>query len=90
MQPTGLISALLDRRAEHGDRDDAAMDLGAYDEPEVEQALITIVTDLNEDEGIADAAAESLSEIWNRKDTSRPELVSKMHPAAKIYFCDSK
>lgn len=39
-QPQGLISVLLDENAEYGDRDDAAMDLGAFDEPQAEDGLI--------------------------------------------------
>ena len=39
-QPQGLIEVLLDVTAAEADRDDAAMDLAAYDEPEVEDALI--------------------------------------------------
>jgi hypothetical protein len=37
-QPQGLIEVLLDVTAAEADRDDAAMDLAAYDEPEVEDA----------------------------------------------------
>ena len=37
-QPQGLIEVLLDATAAEADRDDAAMDLAAYDEPEVEEA----------------------------------------------------
>ena len=33
-QPQGLIEVLLDVTASEADRDDAAMDLAAYDEPE--------------------------------------------------------
>ncbi len=34
-QPQGLIEILLDVTASEADRDDAAMDLAVYDEPEV-------------------------------------------------------
>jgi hypothetical protein len=37
-QPEGLITVLLDRNAPFGDRDDAAMDLAAYETPEAENA----------------------------------------------------
>lgn len=39
-QPKGLIEVLLDVTAAEVDRDDAGMDLAAYDEPKVEDALI--------------------------------------------------
>ena len=44
-QPHGLIEVLLDVMASEADRDDAAMDLAAYDEPEVEEALIRMGAD---------------------------------------------
>ena len=44
-QPQGLIEVLLDVTASEADRDDAAMDLAAYDEPEVEDALIQVGAD---------------------------------------------
>ena len=39
-EPQGLIEVLLDVKASEADRDDAAIDLAAYDEPAVEDALI--------------------------------------------------
>ena len=44
-QPQGLIEVLLDVAAAEAERDDAAMDLAAYDEPEVEDALIHVGAD---------------------------------------------
>lgn len=90
MQLAGLISVLLNKHAEHGDRDDAAMDLGAYDEVEAEQALISVVIDLNEDDDIADSAGQSLLEIWKRENKIDLEVISKMHPAAKKFFATGK
>lgn len=85
-QPEGLISVLLDRSAEHGDRDDAAMDLGAYDEPEAEEALLKVVLDPTEEEEIADSAGESLWQIWERKGKRDAAAVARMHPAARKFF----
>ena len=85
-QPGGLISVLLDISAEIGDRDDAAMDLGIYDESEAEEALIQIVCNLKEDEDILSSAAESLHEIWNRKLKWDKDIVKNMHPEAKKIF----
>jgi hypothetical protein len=42
-QPEGLISVLLDQDAEVGDRNDAAMDLGSFDGPGVEAALLQVL-----------------------------------------------
>jgi HEAT repeat protein len=85
-QPDGLVRLLLDKGAEFGDRDDAAMDLGQFDEPVAEQALTTIVEDMSEDADIADAAGESLAEIWKRKSQWDADVVSRMHPEAKKFF----
>ena len=85
-QPQGLIELLLDKNAEFGDRDDAAMDLYQYDEPAAEQALIRVVQDMNEDDDILDSAGESLSEIWKRKAKGNASVVARMHPIARQFF----
>ncbi len=66
-QPAGLISVLLDENATISERDDAAMDLSSYDEPEAEAALISVATDPDVDEIVAWSVGESLAEIWCRK-----------------------
>lgn len=85
-QPEGLISLLLDKKAEFGDRDDAAMDLGEFDDTAAEEALTTVVQDSTEDGDIADRAGESLSEIWKRKSKWDSSLVPRMHPEARKFF----
>ena len=85
-QPDGLIVILLDTSAEFGDRHDAAMDLGAFDEPAAEEALLKVVLNEAEDEDIADPAGDSLRDIWTRKGTFDSELVARMHPAARKFF----
>lgn len=85
-QPGGLIAVLLDTSAEFGDRCDAAMDLGSFDEPAVEEALLTVVQREAEDEGIADSAGESLWEVWRRKGKYDAAMVARMHPAARKFF----
>jgi hypothetical protein len=85
-QPEGLISVLLDESAEYGDRDDAAMDLSAYDHAAAEEALLKVVLTQTEDEGIADSAGESLWRIWERKGKYDAGTVARMHPAARKFF----
>ena len=82
-QPSGLISVLLDQSAEFGARDDAAMDLGAYDGSEVEEALLKVVLDHLENDDLVDSAVESLAEVWLRSGYENPDLVEKMHPVAR-------
>ena len=85
-QPSGLISVLMDKTVEFGDRDDAAMDLGSYDGPEVEEALLKVVMDHTEDKDILESVVESVSEIWIRAGREYPGLVEKMHPVARELF----
>ena len=85
-QAHGLVAVLANRGSAYGDRNDAAMDLGAFDEPEAEAALLVAASDLSEDPDIADAAGESLWEVWSRKGKSEPGLVAKMHPEARKFF----
>lgn len=66
-QREGLISVLLDRSAEFGDRHDAAMDLAGFDEPEVWEALTRVKNDPNEEQDIVEEAEQSLLEIQRRK-----------------------
>jgi hypothetical protein len=67
-QPDGLIHVLLNRNADLGDRDDAAMDLAAFDQPEVQHVLAQIALDMTTDATLAESCAESLAEIWCRND----------------------
>ncbi len=82
-QPAGLIHVLLDRSAEFGDRGDAALDLGAYDGPEVETALMEIAADATTDPDLAESCGESLGEIWSRKPTFDPALLSGLAPVTR-------
>lgn len=66
-QPDGLISVLLNRKAEFGDRHDAAMDLSEYDGEAVESALQQIITDKTEDVDLAEECEQSLREIRRRQ-----------------------
>lgn len=85
-QPEALAEVLLDKAAEFGDRDDAAMDLADFDDPAAEVALTKVVQDLSEDPDIADRAGESLAEIWNRKAKWDSGTVARMHPESRKFF----
>jgi hypothetical protein len=81
-QPSGLIQVLLDLRAEYGDRHDAAMDLGAFDEKSAEEALALLACDLGTGEDLADACGESLAEIWCRKGDVTRDVLTRLTPAS--------
>ena len=89
-QPAGLISVLRDQAAEHGDRVDAAMDLAAFSEPEVESVLLEVALNLAEDADIADQAGHSLWEVWSRTGRADAALIGRMHPAAQRIFRNAR
>jgi hypothetical protein len=80
--PAGLISVLLDSTAEFGDRDDAAMDLSRFDDPEAEAALAHVACDPGADNELADSCGESLAEVWCRRGRIEPTIVLALTPAA--------
>ena len=61
-----LIDILYDKEANVSEKDDAAMDLAAFDFPEVTEALVKKGSDLSEDPAILNSCGESLGEIWAR------------------------
>jgi len=57
----------MDVAAREDERDDAAMDLEAFDGKEVESALVLVASDPSESAIVASSAGESLGVIWARK-----------------------
>ena len=82
-QPEGLISVLLDRAAEFGDRDDAAMDLSAYPSASVENALLKVACDPSEDADLQEACGESLAELWTQGSTAPTDHLRRLEPSAR-------
>ncbi len=82
-QPEGLISVLLDRAAPEGDRDDAAMDLGQFDDPGAEAALREVASDPTTPEVIADSCGESLAGIWLRQGRTEARLLEGLTAPAR-------
>lgn len=78
----GLIDILLDSTAPYGDRHDAAMDLVAFDRPDVIAALLTVACAPTEDEALLDACGESLGEIWARSGSVPHEQLARLMPVA--------
>jgi hypothetical protein len=73
-QPAGLIGALRDLTLDVGGRDDAAIDLGKYDEPEALAALIDIGSDPATPDVVLWSCGESIAYIWLRTaERLRPE-----------------
>jgi hypothetical protein len=82
-QPAGLIGVLIDNSPTNFDRDDAARDLGKYDEPEAEAALLRVVTDPSTDPDLAETSAESLAEIVARRDSLNVDMLRRLPEAAR-------
>lgn len=80
-QPAGLISVLRDRSAEHGDRDDAAMDLAEYDTAIT--ALIEVAMSPDEDEDLVESCGESIAEIWQRTSGFDATIFDRLPNAAR-------
>jgi hypothetical protein len=83
-QPAGLIGVLLSRDARLDDRDDAAMDLAGFDEPEALNALIAIASAAEEDPLLLDSCGESIAEIWARRGAVDPEVIARVRAEARV------
>jgi len=80
---SALISVLLDGNAREDERDDAAMELSAFDEPEVHAALARVATDPAESELVAASAGESLAELWMARGVVDRAVFERLVPAAR-------
>ena len=78
-----LIAILFDDTARVDEKDDAAMDLGDYNDDRALSALIQIVTDENEEPFIFDKCGESIASIWVNRDYFDTNLYKKMVPDAQ-------
>jgi hypothetical protein len=66
MNEKKLIEILLDESASVSERDDAAMDLSAFDSNEVLETLLKVGMDERVDDVILSSVGESIAEIWLR------------------------
>ena len=78
----GLISVLLDFTAELSERDDAAMDLGEFDDERALSALYMIANNHAEDETLAASCGESIAQIWLRRGACDEQILETLHPSA--------
>lgn len=78
-----LIDVLFDENANVSEKDDAAMDLAAYDDPEIIQHLVKKGSDEKEDSVVLNSCKESLAEIWIRNDSFNQEMFNLLSPIAK-------
>jgi hypothetical protein len=79
-----LVEILLDKNARIDERDDAAMDLGAYNDDRALSALLSIATDHTAEPVIMDVCGESIGEIWAERNFFDISLFKKMTPKAQF------
>ena len=73
-----LIEILLDVNARIDERDDAAIDLGKYDDDRALNALLSVVLDPNAEPFIMDVCGESIAEIWIKRNHFDIDLYKSM------------
>lgn len=78
-----LIQLLFDSSASISDRDDAAIDLGNFDDDRVLNALISFATNSEVEDSIMDVCGESIARIWVKRKQFDAEAYKKLHPYAK-------
>jgi hypothetical protein len=78
-----LIRLLLDLRADHGDRDDAALALAESDEPGAEHALALIALDPQTDPDLAETCGEALAQVWARRGALDVEVLQRLPARAR-------
>jgi hypothetical protein len=78
-----LIDILLDPTAREDEKDDAAMDLGDYDDDKALDVLLRVVSD-SEGQGIVAASCgESIARILVRKNEFRSDILKSLRGVAK-------
>ncbi len=78
-----LINILFDDTASISEKDDAAMDLGFYNDDRALKALELFASDLNSESLLMDSCGESIAQIWVSRDKFEPEIYKRLNPHAK-------
>ena len=79
----GLIDVLIDNTARPDERDDAAMDLGRFNDDRALNALLRVGSNPNEDEMILDSCGDSIGEILVKKGKYDPTFINNLAPVAR-------
>ena len=80
-----LKKILLDRKASLAERDDAAIDLGDFDDPEALDALMEIAVDPQEEDIILASCGESIALIWQSHTSG---MLLEYNENIIIYHCN--
>ncbi len=77
-----LIELLFDASARIDERDDAAMDLGDFDDDRALNALIAYATNENNEDFMMEACGESIARVLVHRDQFDINILNKLHPQA--------
>lgn len=78
-----LIEVLIDRQARIDERDDAAINLGDFDDARALQVLLFVASDSSESEIVLASCGESIGAIWKRQAVWSDEQLERMTPIAR-------
>ncbi|MHA6763186.1 hypothetical protein [Streptacidiphilus sp. PAMC 29251] len=81
-----LVKLVADSTARMDERDDAAMDLSASDDPRAREVLVEIAANPGSDDILAASAGESLGEIAARTGALTDEEVGLLRPDAATEY----
>lgn len=79
-----LINTLLDYSAREDERDDAAMDLGEFDDDRALNALSQVASNPNEKDLVLNSCGESIAEILVKKGQYNQGILNKIAPTAQF------
>jgi hypothetical protein len=74
---------LLDRKARIDERDDAAIDIGDFDDKRALQTLIIVASDVSESEIVLASCGESIGSIWKNQAIWGDDQLEEMTSIAK-------
>ena len=83
-QLEGLAATLLSLNSRVYDREVAALELGAYDEPLAEYALVHIASRTDEPRDVLSACGASIGDIWRRKGRFDRHICLQIRPEALL------
>ena len=78
-----LINVLLDDTAREDEKDDAAMDLGKYDDDRALTVLSQVASNPNENAMVQDSCGESIAKILLRRGLYNRDIIDTLTPIAK-------
>lgn len=78
-----ISEILLDQTATESERDDAAMDLGQYDDDRALKTLLFVGSNLNDDPVVMSSCGESIAAIWIRRDKFDSKSYNTLNETAK-------